>query len=124
MPPPPEADPRAALARLVVRLRAAAPADRSAVVRELLPLLANPKVPLAVRLAGAARALGAMPDAPRGIRDVVRALTGRVARPRGLARLRYLQRLTEKSDALDALVARRERALLIGCPRCRARLSR
>ncbi|MBP3955916.1 hypothetical protein J8F10_11530 [Gemmata sp. G18] len=120
----PTDDPRAVLVRLVVRLRAAAPADREQVVSQLLPLLANPRVPLAVRFAAAGRALDAVPDTPRGVRGVVRALTGRISASRGLARLRHLQRLTERSDALDAVIARRERKVKMSCPRCDARLPR
>ncbi len=120
----PSEDPRAVLVQLVVRLRAAAPADRVGVVRQLLPLLANPGVPLAVRFAAAARALDALPDTPHAIRGVVRALTARASPARSLARLRHLQRLTEKSDSLDALVIARERKVKMSCPRCDARLSR
>ncbi len=119
----PSNDPRAVLVQLVVRLRAAAPADRAAVVRRLLPLLANPGVPFAVRFAAAARALDAIPDTPRAVRGVVRALTARASPSRALARLRHLQRLTERSDALDALVSARERKVKMSCPRCDARLS-
>ncbi len=117
-------DPRAAVALLVVRLRAAAPAERVAVVRQLLPLLANARVPLAVRFAAAGRALDAVPDTPGAIRGVVRALTARASPSRALARLRHLQHLTEKSDSLDALVARRERKVRMRCPRCDVRLPR
>ncbi|AMV27767.1 hypothetical protein VT84_25420 [Gemmata sp. SH-PL17] len=120
----PTNDPRAALAQLVVRLRAAPPADRTRIVGELLPFLASPRVPLTVRSAAAGRALDALPDTQRAVQRVVRALTGRVSPSRGLARLRHLQRLTERSDALDAIIARRERKIKMSCPRCDVRLSR
>lgn len=120
---PPD-DPRAALAQLVVRLRGAAPADRAPLVQRMLPLLAKPGVPLAVRYAAAGRAIEALPDQPGAIRGVVRALTGRLTAARALARLRHLQHLTERSDALDALVAKRERKVKLTCPRCDARLPR
>jgi hypothetical protein len=118
------ADPRAALAQLVVRLRTAPAVERPAVVRELLPLLANAGVPLAVRLAAAGRAIDALPDTLRAIRDVVRAITSGLTPVRALHRLRHLQHLTERATALDALVAQRERKVKIDCPRCGARLPR
>ena len=120
----PSDDPRAVLVQLVVRLRAAAPTDRAAVVRRLLPLLANSRIPLPVRFAAAGRALDALPDTPRAIRGLVRALTVRASPSRALARLRHLQRLTEKSNALDQIVDRREQRIRMSCPRCAARLSR
>ena len=120
----PSDDPRAVLVRLVVRLRAAVPSDRVLIVRRLLPLLANARIPLPVRFAAAGRALDALPDTPRAIRGLVRALTVRASPLRALARLRHLQRLTEKSDALDQIVERREQKLRLSCPRCDARLSR
>ncbi|AWM36145.1 hypothetical protein GobsT_60860 [Gemmata obscuriglobus] len=117
-------DPRAALARLVVQLRGAAPAARAPLVRRMLPLLAQPGIPLAVRYAAAARAIDALPDHPGAVRNVVRALTGRVPPARALRRLRHLQHLTERSGALDALVERRERKVKLTCPRCNTKLPR
>ena len=55
-------DPRAALAQLVVRLRAGPEAGRVSAVDELLPLLADERVELAVRMAAAARAVESLPD--------------------------------------------------------------
>lgn len=120
---PPD-DPRAAIARLVVRLRAAADADRPAVVGLMLPLLADMNVPLAVRFAAAARAIDALPDTPAAVRAVVRAVTAGLTPARALHRLRHLQHLTEQGHALDALVAAREAKVRSSCPRCAARLSR
>ena len=120
----PSDDPRAVLAQLVVRLRAAPEAERPAVVVELLPLLTNARVPLAVRLAAAGRALDALPDTPSAVRGVVRAITTGLPLARALHRLRHLQHLTEKATALDALVAQRERKVKMACPRCGMRLPR
>jgi uncharacterized C2H2 Zn-finger protein len=117
-------DPRAALAQLMVRLRAAPSAERPAVVAGLLPLLANARVPLAVRLAAAARAIDALPDTAGAVRGVVRSLTAGLPMVRAVHRLRHLQHLTEKGTALDALVAHRERKVKLACPRCGMRLTR
>src|SRR4051794_41737288 len=97
----PSDDPRAAVAQLVVRLRSVTEAERPAVVASLLPLLSDTRVPLAVRLAAAARAIDAQPDAAEVVRAVVRAVTAGLPLGRALARLRHLQHLTE-SGALDA----------------------
>jgi predicted RNA-binding Zn-ribbon protein involved in translation (DUF1610 family) len=121
---PPSDDPRAALAQLVVRLRTAPAPARPAVVAELLPLLANARVPPAVRLAAAGRALDALPDTAQAARAVARALTEGLPPARGLHRLRHLQHLTEQGTALDALVAARERKVKMACPRCGTRLAR
>lgn len=121
--PPPE-DPRERLAQLVVRLRAAPEAERPALVEQLLPLLARKRVPLAVRLAAAARAIESLPDTVHDIRGVVRAVTAGLRPSRALHRLRHLQHLTGKSDALDSVVTRRERKVKMGCPRCGVRLPR
>lgn len=120
---PPD-DPRAALAFLVVRLRAAPDTERAGVVARLLPLLADTGVPLAVRLAAAGRAIDAVPESPRTVREVVRAITAGLSPVRALHRMRHLQHLTEKTTDLDALVEARERKVKIGCPRCPARLTR
>src|SRR4051794_12744179 len=104
----PSDDPRAAIAQLVVRLRAATEADRPAVVARLLPLLSNARVPLAVRFAAAARAIDALPDTPKAVRAVVRAITAGLSPARALHRLRHLQHLTEQGQALDAIVDARE----------------
>ncbi|MBY0456433.1 MAG: hypothetical protein K2V38_03790, partial [Gemmataceae bacterium] len=117
-------DPQTAIVRLVVRLRAAHPAARDELVRQLLPLLASGRVPIAVRYGAAARALEALPDTSQAIRGVVKALTGRIPLSRGLVRLRHLQNLTEKSDALDTLIERRERKVKMSCPRCAVTLPR
>lgn len=120
---PPD-DPRAALAFLVVRLRAAPEAERAGVVARLLPLLADTGVPLAVRLAAAGRAIDAVPESPRAVREVVRAVTAGLSPVRALHRMRHLQHLTERTTDLDAVVEARERKVKIACPRCPARLSR
>jgi len=117
-------DPLSALAQLIVRLRSADANDRPAVVAQLLPLLADVRVPLNVRLATAGRALEALPDTPQAVQGVVRALTAGLSLARALDRLRQLQHLTEKSDAIDAMIARRERKVKMSCPRCGVRLPR
>jgi hypothetical protein len=117
-------DPRALLVQLVVRLRAAAEAERVAVVEQLLPLLNEKRVPLAVRMAAAARAVESLPDTPAAIRGVVAALTAGLSPSQALHRLRHLQHLTEKSDALDAAVEAREQKVKLDCPRCGVKLPR
>ncbi len=120
----PSDDPRAVIAQLVVRLRAAAEADRPAIVARLLPLLSNTRVPLAVRFAAAARAIDALPDTPNGVRAVVRAITAGLSPARALHRLRHLQHLTEQGQTLDAIVEVREAKVKMSCPRCSMRLPR
>jgi len=117
-------DPLEALAQLVVRLRAAAAAERGAIVGHLLPLLGNARIPIGVRLAATARAIDALPDTARTVRPIVRAITAGLPPVRAIERLRHLQHLTERGHALDALVAVRERKVKMGCPRCGVRLTR
>ncbi|QJW93572.1 hypothetical protein [Frigoriglobus tundricola] len=117
-------DPLEALAQLVVRLRAAAAAERAAVVDRLLPLLGNARIPIGLRLAATARAVDALPDTARTVRPIVRAITAGLSPVRAIERLRHLQHLTERGHALDALVAVRERKVKMGCPRCGVRLAR
>jgi hypothetical protein len=121
---PAPGDPHESLAQLVVRLRAAAGEDRTAVVKQLLPLLGNNRIPVSVRIAAAARAIESLPDEVRSVRGVVRAVTARQSQAKALHRLRHLQHLIEKSRALDALVEQRERKVKMSCPRCRVRLPR
>lgn len=117
-------DPRAVLARLVVRLRAAAPPGRVALVKRMLPLLSGAAVPLTARYAAAASAIDALPDHPGAVRAVARSLTEGLSPAKRLARLRHLQNLTAGAQPLDELVARIERKVKISCPRCAVRLPR
>jgi hypothetical protein len=117
-------DPRERLVQLVVRLRAAPDAERPAIVEQLLPLFTESRIPLAVRMAAAARAIESLPDTVQAIRGVARAITAGLSQSRALHRLRHLQHLTEKAAALDTLVELRERKVKMGCPRCGVRLPR
>jgi|SRR5579883_63353 len=117
-------DPRELLAQCIIRLRTVTESERPAVVAELVPLLGNPRIPVIVRLATAGRAIDALPDKSRAIRPVVRAITAGLSPARALHRLWHLQHLTEKATALDRIVARRERRVKMGCPRCGVRLPR
>jgi predicted RNA-binding Zn-ribbon protein involved in translation (DUF1610 family) len=117
-------DPRERLVLLVVRLRAASDSERSAIVEQLLPLFRENSIPVAVRMAAAARAIESLPDTADAISGVVRAVTAGIPPSRGLERLRHLQNLTEKADSLDAIIAQRERKVKMSCPRCGVRLSR
>ncbi|HSQ54835.1 MAG TPA: hypothetical protein VLM40_03745, partial [Gemmata sp.] len=117
-------DPRIALQALVERLAATPRGRRTPVVIEILPFLADGRLTPAMRIAAAAGVLRAIPDRPRPVRRVVRALTVGLSRGLALARLRMLQRQLTRSRALDRLVAARERRLVVQCPRCKARLPR
>jgi len=88
------------------------------------PLLQERGVPLALRLAAAAKLVASLPDRPESIGPVIRSLTAGLGEARTLERLFQLQSRVEKSDALDALVARTEAAVKIRCPKCRGRFTR
>jgi hypothetical protein len=119
--PPPD-DARRALGATLARLAAAPRPARRPILAQLLPHLADQNVPAPARLAVAARVLKLVPDRPGPVTRVARAVTQGLSRSRALERLRQLQSLVEKCDALDALVERRGRRLRLGCPRCRIRL--
>jgi hypothetical protein len=120
----PDPDPRAALVALVARLSAALRGRRAPIVLELLPLLADARVPPQERVAAAARVLRIIPDRPRPVLRVARALTVGLPPSRALERLRQLQNELPTSRALDALIEARERRVKMACPRCRVRLPR
>jgi hypothetical protein len=69
-------------------------------------------------MAAAARAIESLPDTTLAIRGVEQAITAGLPPSRALHRLRHLQHLTEKADALDELVALREQKVKMDCPRC------
>jgi hypothetical protein len=117
-------DLRETLLSLLGRLAAAPPGERPALVAELRPLLADPAIPVPVRVSAAARVLRFVPDRRGPVRRVTRALTAGLSPSRGLDRLRQLQNQVEKCAALDALIDTRERRVKLLCPRCRVRLPR
>jgi uncharacterized C2H2 Zn-finger protein len=120
----PPTDPSAALASLLSLLMAARRGRRAGVVRQILLLLADARVPPPIRISAAARVLRFIPDKPRPVRQVVRALTVDLSPSRALDLLRQLQHHLEKSSALDELIEARERRVRLVCPRCRVRLAR
>lgn len=120
----PESDPRQALNALVARLSVTPRVARPKLIRLLLPLLADVRLPLAVRIASAGRILQFIPDRALPVRRVVRAITAGLSPQKALDRLRQLQHEVEKCDSLDDLIAIRERRLKLSCPRCRVRLPR
>jgi hypothetical protein len=120
----PPTDPAAALSSLLALLAAAERSRRSAVVVQILPLLADARLPTPVRVAAAGRVLRFVPDRRRPVRRVARALTVGLPASRALERLRQLQHQLDKSDALDELLELRERHVKLACPRCKVRLPR
>jgi predicted RNA-binding Zn-ribbon protein involved in translation (DUF1610 family) len=117
-------DPRQALGALVARIAAVPRSARAGVVQQLLPLLADARLPPPVRVAAAARVLKFVPDRAVPVRRVTRALTVGLSPSRALDRLRQLQNQIEKCAALDAIIDRREKRVKLACPRCRVRLPR
>jgi hypothetical protein len=117
-------DPRQALAALVAQFAAAPRAGRAKVLLPILPLLADPSLPVSVRVAAAARVLRFLPDRMVPVRRVARALTAGLSPSRALDRLRQLQNHVETCAALDAIIDARERRVKLACPRCRVRLPR
>ena len=120
----PEIDPRATLDSLLARLAAAPRGRPSAVVVEILPLLADARIPAARRVEAAARVLRAVPDRPRPVLRVARAATVGLAPSRAVARLRAIQNQLVRSESLDALIEARAKRVRLACPRCAVRLSR
>ena len=99
-------------------------ADRPALIVQVVPLLADARVPVPIRIAFAARLLRYVPDRERAIRRVARALTVDLSPSRALHRLRQLQNQTDNCTALDSFIDRREKRVELACPRCHKRLPR
>ena len=118
------ADPRTALLGLVARLPKTPKGRRSPVVIAILPLLADARIHPSVRIAATAGVLRVIPDRPKPVARVVRALTVGLSPRRALERMRQLQNRLARSVALDALIETRERRIMRSCPRCAVRLSR
>ena len=115
---------RQPLVALLAELAAAPRSARPRIVVQLLPILADPRIPVPTRVAAAARILHFLPDRERPVRRVARALTAGLSPSRALDRLRELQHHVEKCAALDSFIDRREKRVNLACPRCRIRLSR
>ena len=96
----------------------------AAVVARAVPVVADKRVPIAVRVAAAARLVRAVPDRVATVRPITRAVSAGLPPLRGLERLRHLQREVEHSKALDRLIDRRELRVKMDCPRCGVRLPR
>jgi hypothetical protein len=105
----------------VGRLRGQIPAP---VLAKIPPLVADRKLPVVPRVAGAARFLRSSPDRPAVVLPVARALTAGLSGLKSLDRLRRLQHELPFGRSLDALIERRERRVKVDCPRCRIRLPR
>ena len=117
-------DPRQALVAFITQMAAMPREDRASLVSRSLPLLADPHLPVAFRLAAAARLLRLVPDRPRPVRRIARALTRGLTPSRALERLRQLQHQVEKCEALDAFINQREERVRLACPRCGIKLPR
>lgn len=96
----------------------------AAVVAKAVPVVADRRVPIAVRVAAAARLIRAVPDRIATVRPITRAVSAGLPPIRGLERLRQLQHEVEHSKALDRLIDRRELRVKMDCPRCGVRLPR
>src|SRR5438094_667816 len=120
----PDPDPSAALVALVARLSAAPKGRRLPVIFAILPLLADARIPHPGRVAVAARVLLVIPDRPRPVARIARALTVGLPPSRALARLREVQNELVRSNSLDELIEAREKRVRLACPRCGVRLPR
>ncbi len=112
--------PRLAL-EFAARLPGRLPPD---LVRAAVPVLADRGVAVPVRLAAAAAVLASVPDEPRSVGTVIRAVTAGLSRSRALERMYQLQSRVEKCEALDALAAAGEAKVRMRCPRCPGRFTR
>ena len=88
------------------------------------PHLSAPALPVALKLAVAAKFLEALPDRPEAVGPVLRAVTAGLKKGKALARLIALQSRVETGDALDAAVADAEAKARIKCPVCGKSFSR
>ena len=90
----------------------------------LLPLLPDRHLPAEAQVAAAAALLRSLaPDDPRAA-GVLEALCGSFSKRRAIERLGQVERRAGKHPAVDALAARLEDRLRMGCPRCDAQLRR
>jgi hypothetical protein len=119
-----ELDPTAELASLVSQLPSLPRTERDAVVTQLLPLLADGRIPLTSRITAAARVLHFVPARRGPVRRVMRALTAGVSSKRAIERMRQVQSQITNSAALDELIAAREMRVKMSCPRCKIKLPR
>ncbi|MBA4187291.1 MAG: hypothetical protein C0467_04650 [Planctomycetaceae bacterium] len=114
----------AQLESLLARLATLPRGERVAFVYQILPLLADPRISLSIRITAAARVLQSIPDRRRPVRRVARALSAGVSSNRALERLRQVQNQIEACSALDDLIDAREQRVKMACPRCKIRLPR
>ena len=88
------------------------------------PILSNPKVPIPVKLAAAARFVAVLPDKPEAVGPVLRVVTAGLKKGKALNRLLALQSRVETCEALDAAVAVMELKVRLKCPLCSKSFSR
>jgi hypothetical protein len=88
------------------------------------PLLSDPAVPVAAKLAAAARFVEVLPDRRETIGPVLRAVTAGMKKGRALARLIALQHRVERCESLDAAIAVMELKVRLKCPVCTKSFSR
>jgi hypothetical protein len=88
------------------------------------PLLSDPAIPAAVKLAAAARFIDVLPDRRETIGPVLRAVTAGLKKGRSLARLIALQHRVERCESLDAVIAAMELKVRLKCPVCTKSFSR
>lgn len=88
------------------------------------PLLSDSTVPVAAKLAAAARFVEVLPDRRETIGPVLRAVTAGLKKGRALARLIALQHRVERCESLDAAIAVMELNVRLKCPVCTKSFSR
>ncbi|MDW8243838.1 MAG: hypothetical protein RMJ88_11555 [Thermogemmata sp.] len=118
------ADPRKELMRLVVRSAALSPKARPAWLPEVLPLLADSRIPWEIRRQATARLLRLVPDRLRYVRPLLQALTHGLTSQQKWECLRWLQEAVPRCHALDRWLARWDQRRRWRCPRCQRYLPR
>ena len=108
-------DPKLALA-FVERIDGPVPGS---LVLMAAPLLQHKAIPASLRVAVAAKFIGALPDRREAVGPIVRSVTAGLNKRRSLDRLYSIQRRVAKCDALDAIVAETEARARLQCPVCR-----
>lgn len=93
-------------------------------MRAALPFLANKATPTPVRVLVAGKMLSALPDGPKTVTPVVRAVAGGLPRSRMLERMLQLQSRVEKCVTLDRMIEAAAHKVHLKCPKCPARLGR
>ena len=91
-------------------------------MRAALPVVANRGVPNPLRLAVAGKMLSAVPDGPKSVTPIVRAVTAGLPRSRSLERMLQLQSRVETCATLDRMIEAAAHKVRLKCPKCPAKL--